>query len=93
MFRFEPGSYKTSAGFLPALACYRLDKNRKETFDYILANVKVIELTEQKAIENAEKSLDKAFQKRQNTGNDFDVAQSFKSDGFVKIDNPKFAKD
>jgi len=79
--------------YIHALACYRLDKNRKETFDYILANVKVIELTEQKAIENAEKSLDKAFQKRQNTGNDFDVAQSFKSDGFVKIDNPKFAKD
>ena len=53
----------------------------------------MIELTEQKAIENAEKSLNKAFQKRQKTGNDFDIVQSFKSDGFVKIDDPKFAKD
>ena len=93
MFRFEPGSYQTPAGFLPALACYKLDKNKKETFDYILTNVKVIELTEQKAIENAEKSLNKAFQKRQKTGNDFDIVQSLKSDGFVKIDDPKFAKD
>jgi hypothetical protein len=93
MFRFEPGSYQTPAGFLPALACYKLDKNKKETFDYILTNVKVIELTEQKAIENAEKSLNIAFQKRQKTVNDFDIVQSFKSEGFVKIDDPKFAKD
>lgn len=93
MFRFEPGSYQTPAGFLPALACYKFDKNKKETFDYILTNVKGIELTEQKAIENAEKSLNKAFQKRQRTGNDFDIVQSFKSDGFVKIEEPNFAKD
>lgn len=93
MFRFEPGSYQIPAGFLPALACYKLDKNKKETFGYILTNVKVIELTEQKAIENAEKSLNKAFQKRQKTGNDFDIVQLLKSDGFIKVDDPKFAKD
>ncbi len=93
MFRFEPGSYKTPAGFLPALACYKIDKNKNETFDYILTNIMGIELSEQKAFENAEKSLKKAFQKRQKSGNDFDLAQSLKSDGFVKIDDPKFAKD
>jgi len=92
MFRFEPGSYQTPAGFLPALVCYKIDNKKKETFDYILTNVKVIELTEQKAVENAVKSLNKAFQKRQKSGNDFDLAQSLKSDGFVKVDDPKFAK-
>ena len=93
MFRFEPGSYQTPAGFIPALACYKIDKNKNETFDYILTNPKIIGLTEQKAVESAEKSLNKAFQKRQKTGNDFEIALSLKSDGFIKVDNPKFAKD
>ena len=93
MYRFEPGSYQTPAGFLPALACFKIDENKKETFDYILTNVKMIESTEQKAVESAEKSLNRAFQKRQKTSNDFDLAQSLKIDGFVKIDDPKFAKD
>ncbi len=51
------------------------------------------ELTEQKAVESAKKSLNKAFQKRQKSGNNKDVAQSLKSDGFIKVDNPQFAKD
>jgi hypothetical protein len=93
MFRFEPESYKTPAGFLPALVCYKIDKNKKETFDYILINTKIIELTNLNAVKNAEKSLNKAFKKRQITGNDFDIAQSLKSDGFAKVNDPKFAKD
>jgi 20S proteasome alpha/beta subunit len=92
MYKFEPGSYQTPLGFTPALACYKITKKKEEIFDYILTNKKVVELTEQKAVESAEKSLNKAFQKRQKTGNDNDVAQSLKSDGFVKIDNPQFAK-
>ena len=92
MFRFEPGSYQSSSGFLPALACYKINKNKQEIFDYILTNINAVELTEQKAVESAEKSLNRAFQKRQKTGNDYDVAQSLKSDGFIKVDNPKFAK-
>jgi len=93
MFKFETGSYHIPAGFLPALACYKIDNNKKETFDYILTNIKIIRLTEQQAVESAEKSLDKAFQKRQKIGNDFEIARSLKADGFVKIDDPKFAKD
>jgi len=92
MFRFEPGSYQTPSGFIPALACYKINKNKQETFDYILTNINVVELTEQKAVESAEKSLNRAFQKRLKTGNDNDVALSLKSDGFIKIDNPQFAK-
>lgn len=93
MFRFEPGSYQTPAGFLPALVCYKISKNKQEIFDYILTNIKAVELTEQKAVESAEKSLNRAFQKIQKTGNDFNVAQSLKADGFIKVDNPQFAKD
>ncbi|MBE9509396.1 MAG: hypothetical protein IMY71_00850 [Bacteroidetes bacterium] len=93
MFRFEPGSYQTPSGFLPALACYKIGKNKKEIFDYILTNIKAIELTEQKAVESAEKSLKKAFKKKQKTGKDYNLAQSLKSDGFIKVDNPQFAKD
>jgi 20S proteasome alpha/beta subunit len=92
MYKFEPGSYQTPLGFTPALACYKITKNKEEIFDYILTNKNVVELTEQKAVESAEKSLNKAFRKRQKTGKDNDVAQSLKSDGFVKIDNPQFAK-
>jgi len=91
MYKFEPGSYQTPAGFLPALACYKIDKNKKEIFDYLLTNIKTIKLTEQEAVEIAEKALKIAFQKRQNTGNDFDVAQSLKSDGFTKLNDPRFA--
>lgn len=93
MFRFEPGSYQTPAGFLPALACFKINKNKQEIFDYILTNINTVELTEQNAVESAEKSLNRAFQKRQKTGNDYYVAQSLKSDGFIKVDNPQFAKD
>ncbi len=92
MYKFEPGSYQTPSGFTPALACYKITKNKEEIFDYILTNIDMVELTEQKAVERAEKSLNKAFQKRQKTGNDNDVAQSLKLDGFVKVDNPQFAK-
>lgn len=91
MYRFEPGSYQTPSGFAPALACYKITKNNEEIFDYILANTNAAELTEIKAVDSAEKSLNKAFQKRQKTGNDNDVAESLKSDGFVKIENPQFA--
>lgn len=93
MFRFEPGSYKTPAGFIPAIACYKIDKNKREIFDYVLTNINAVGMTELKAIESAERSLNKAFKKRQKTGNDKDLAQSLKSDGFKKIDNPQFAKD
>tara|TARA_R110002050_G_scaffold168155_2_gene299280 strand:- start:2887 stop:3168 length:282 start_codon:yes stop_codon:yes gene_type:complete len=93
MFRFEPGSYQTPLGFLPALACFKISKNKNEVFDYLLTNIKAVELTEQKAVESAEKSLNKAFKERQKTGNDNDVAQSLKLDGFIKVDNPQFAQD
>ena len=93
MYRFEPGSYQTPSGFTPAIACYKITKNKEEIFEYILTNINAIELTEQKAVESAEKSLNKAFQKRQKTDNDNDVAQSLKSDGFIKVDNPQFAKE
>ena len=92
MFRFEPGSYQTPSGFLPALACYKTVKNQKEVFDYILTNINTVELTEQKAVQSAEGSLKKAFQKRHKTGNDEDVGKSLKLDGFIKIDKPQFAK-
>jgi 20S proteasome alpha/beta subunit len=93
MFRFEPGSYQTPLGFLPALACYKINKNKNEVFDYLLTNLKAVELTEQKAVESAEKSLNKAFSERQKTSNDNIVAESLKSDGFIKVNNPQFAKD
>lgn len=93
MFRFESGSYQTPLGFLPALACFKISKNKNEVFDYLLTNIKAVELTEQKAVESAEKYLNKAFKERQKTGNDNDVAQSLKLDGFIKVDNPQFAQD
>lgn len=62
MTKFEPGSYQIPAGLLPSLACYKLDKNKKEAVDYVLKNAEVAELTEQAAIGNAEKSLNKAFE-------------------------------
>ena len=85
MFRFESGSYQTPLGFLPALACFKISKNKNEVFDYLLTNIK--------AVESAEKSLNKAFIERQKTGNDNDVAQSLKLDGFIKVDKPQFAQD
>lgn len=75
MNQFESGSYQTKSGFTPAIACYKKTKNKKEIFDYILTKINVAELTEQKAVESAEKSLNKAFQKRQKSGYDKDVAQ------------------
>jgi len=92
MYRFEPGSYQIPLGYTPAIACYKITQNKEEIFDYILINENALKLTEQEAVESAEKSLNKAFQKRQKTGNDNDVAQSLKSEGFVKVDNPQFAK-
>jgi hypothetical protein len=47
MYRFEPGSYQTPSGFLPALACFKIEKNKMETLDYILTNTKIIEPNEQ----------------------------------------------
>ncbi|MFA6589391.1 MAG: hypothetical protein WCS66_03500 [Bacteroidales bacterium] len=93
MYRFEPGSYQTPLGYTPAIACYKISKTKEEIFEYILTNINAVELTEQKAVESAEKSLNKAFQKKQKTGNDNDVAQSLISDGFIKVDNPQFAKE
>jgi hypothetical protein len=92
MFRFEPGSYNTPSGFKPALACYKIAKNKKDKIDYILMNNNAIGLNEQMAVLSAEESLNRAFQKKQKTGNNEDIATSLKEDGFVKVDNPTILK-
>ena len=92
MYRFEPGSYKTPEGFLPAIACYKKFKNSSEVFDYVLVNVKIILKTEDHAVEKATESLNNAFKKRQATGNDKTVGESLHKEGFKKVDNPLIAK-
>ncbi len=92
MYRFEPGSYKTPAGFLPAIACYKKVKNDSEAFDYILVNTNLIIKTEDSAVQKSIELLNKAFKNRQNTGDDKKMAESLKLDGFKVIDNPMFAK-
>ena len=92
MYRFEPGSYQTPSGFLPALACFKIGKNKMESLDYILTNTKIIEPNEEKAVEIAEKSLSKAFKNSGKKGNEQKIANSLKADGFKIMENPKFAK-
>jgi hypothetical protein len=93
MFKFEPGSYKTPAGFLPALACYKIGKNNEETLDYILTNTEAIEQFEVMAENNAENYLNKAFNKAKKAKDEQKIGLSLKSDGFQKMENPKFATD
>jgi hypothetical protein len=92
MYRFEPGSYQTPSGFLPALACFKIGKNKMETLDYILTNTKVIEPNEEKAVDIAEKLLSKAFKNYEQKGNEQKIANSLRADGFKIVENPKFAK-
>ena len=92
MYRFEPGSYQTPAGFLPAIACYKKVKNGSEVVDYILVNPKLIIRTGDGAVQISTELLNKAFKNRQDKGEDIKVAESLKLDGFTVIDNPMFAR-
>jgi hypothetical protein len=91
MYRFEPGSYQTPAGFLPAIACYK-SKGDSEVFDYILVNANIVMKTEDIADQKSTELLNKAFKYKQDTGDDKKVAESLRLDGFKVIDNPMFAK-
>lgn len=63
MYRFEPGSYQVPAGFIPAIACYKIS-NEKEYFDYILVNPNLILNTEDDAVQTSTIAINKAFNKR-----------------------------
>jgi hypothetical protein len=91
MYRFEPGSYQTPAGFLPAIACYK-SKGDSEVLDYILVNTNIIIKTEDSAVQKSTELLNKAFKYRQGTGDDIKVAESLRLDGFKVFDDPMFAK-
>ena len=89
MFRFEPGSYKILGGFLSAIACY---KDESESFEYILVKANVTFQSEDSAVKKSEECLNKAFKKRNETGNDMSVGRSLKLDGFKKVDDPRIAE-
>jgi hypothetical protein len=89
MYHFEPGSYKTPNGFLAAIACY---KDESTSCEYILVKSNLVLITEESAVKKSEDYLNKAFSKREQTGNDRTVARSLKLDGFKKIDNPRIAE-
>lgn len=89
MFRFKPGSYKIPGGFLSAIACYKDDS---ENFEYILVKVNATFKSEDSAVKKSEECLNKAFKKRNETGNDMSVGRSLRLDGFKKVDDPKIAE-
>jgi hypothetical protein len=91
MYRFEPGSYQVPAGFFPAIACYKIS-NDKEYFDYILVNPNLILETENEAVQKSTMAINKAFNKRKESGSDIIIAESLKIDGYKKVEDPRFAQ-
>jgi hypothetical protein len=89
MYRFEPGSYQVPPGFLPAIACYKIDS---EDFDHILVNVKFVFRKENQAVKKSTELLNKAFKKRLQTGNDKAVVESLILDGFKRVTDPRIAE-
>ena len=67
MYRFETGRYQVPAGFIPAIACYKIS-NDKEYVDYILVNPNLILKNEDDAVQKSTMAINKAFNKRKKTG-------------------------
>jgi hypothetical protein len=84
-FRFEPGSYGDNGAFVPSIACLKRTKPNEWDHHFVIAKPLKIYKEEDKAVAEAEKDLQKAFQSKQQSGSDFAVAEYLKKQGYKNI--------
>jgi hypothetical protein len=84
-FRFEPGTYGGAGRFMPSIAC--LKQTAPNTWDYHFVLVKPQQMHPQEdtATSEAEKDLQMAFQRKEESGSDYAVAEYLRAQGYVSV--------
>ena len=90
-FRFEAGSYGAPGGFIPSIACLKQTTGNKWEYYYVIVNPKKLQSKEPPAIFLAEKDLQDAFQKRQQSGTDNAVGEYLRDKGYINVTGFKVA--
>ncbi len=84
-FRFEAGSYGGGNNFVPSIACLKQTRANEWNHHFVLAKPSQKYNNEDKAVAEAEKDLQNAFRRKEQTGSDFAVAEYLKKQGYVSI--------
>lgn len=90
-FRFEAGSYGAPGGFIPSIACLKQTTGNKWEYHFVIVNPKNIHSKKQPAILEAEKDLQAAFQKKQQSGSDNAVGEYLRDKGYISVTGFKVA--
>ena len=91
-FEYEAGAYGGSGKYAPSIACLKqVAGSREQVYHFVLAKLGRIHEEEDAASSEAADDLNRAFQRKAETGSDIEVAKSLRSIGYVSLEGFEIA--
>ena len=86
VFKFEPGSYGDVGNYMTALACLRSIKKDEWKYHFVLVKPSSFHPDEDNAVSEAEKDISNAYQVKQISGTDGEIAIKLRQIGYINVD-------
>ena len=86
-YRFEAGSYGGVGQYMPSIVCYKSAPTGEWSYHFVLVNPNHVGPEELQVAAQADVDLSSAFEVKNSSGTDADLAMNLKSKGYVNAEN------